>query len=481
MIRDEIINGIRRDAEGVNESGFPLDAFPQKAQEIILDMIHSENYVVDYAATSMLSAVASALGNAIYIRIKSNWISNPALFVIMVGRPGLGKTPPLRALYEPLQRMDTKLMTKYVEELKKTDALKAAMKPGEADTNIIPPVLKQTLVSDFTIEALIRTHDDNRRGVTVIVDEIMGMFNTVNRYSQSNLIDIYLSSFSGEPIRYMRKSSNLHCVITHPFINLIGTTQTLRIPELYAKGLDKNGFLDRVLFAYPKRQQVSMWIYDESAQKQGTVQYAETWSRILEKVSSLECNLSANGEGQLKVIDFEASARRRLYEWRNNIMSNLNQMPFECGDESREAKRAHIVARLALNLQALRWACGESHLQFIDLASVEGAIRLSDYFEDCFSRMKQAIDITGGVDATAAIDRDDRLLSMLDDQFSTKDAVDVGTQFSIKERAVKERLNKLVANGKIERIKNGVYRKVQPCTNCTNDINDTNETPDSHE
>lgn len=44
--------------------------------------------------------------------------------------------------------------------------------------------LSRTIVSDFTPEALLQAHDANPRGIAIYVDEIMGMFNSVNQYSK---------------------------------------------------------------------------------------------------------------------------------------------------------------------------------------------------------------------------------------------------------------------------------------------------------
>ena len=104
--RLELCNRIRMEAEHTEETGFPLDVFPQAVQSIMLDMAKYENYKTEFIATSMLSAVSAALGGTYRIRIKSDWQSNGALYIILIGRPGLGKTPPLEAAYRPLRKHD---------------------------------------------------------------------------------------------------------------------------------------------------------------------------------------------------------------------------------------------------------------------------------------------------------------------------------------------------------------------------------------
>ena len=95
-----------QEAGHVSDTGFPLDVFPQAVQSVILDMDRYENYKTEFIATAMLSAVSAALGGTYRIRIKGEWQSNAALYIILVGRPGLGKTPPLEAAYRPIRKHD---------------------------------------------------------------------------------------------------------------------------------------------------------------------------------------------------------------------------------------------------------------------------------------------------------------------------------------------------------------------------------------
>ena len=59
----DICNRVMAQAQGIAESDFPIDAFPAKVQSVILGMVRHENFKVEYLATAMLSATASALGN----------------------------------------------------------------------------------------------------------------------------------------------------------------------------------------------------------------------------------------------------------------------------------------------------------------------------------------------------------------------------------------------------------------------------------
>ena len=90
-----LTNMLRSEVEGIPETGLPLDAFPDRIQEIILNLARYENFNVEYTASIILSAVATAIGNSCHIRIKGEWKTCPSLYMMLIGRPGLGKTPPL--------------------------------------------------------------------------------------------------------------------------------------------------------------------------------------------------------------------------------------------------------------------------------------------------------------------------------------------------------------------------------------------------
>ena len=64
-----LTNMLRLEVESIPETGLPLDAFPDKIQEIILNLARYENFNVEYTASIILSAVATAIGNSCHIRI----------------------------------------------------------------------------------------------------------------------------------------------------------------------------------------------------------------------------------------------------------------------------------------------------------------------------------------------------------------------------------------------------------------------------
>ena len=142
-----LTNMLRAKVEYNLDGGLPLDVFPDKIQEIILNLSRYENFNVEYVASIIISAMAAAIGNSYQINIRNEWKDSPSLYMMLIGRPGLGKTPPLNFLYKPINDLDDRLDEKYSEELEKYECAKQAN--GGNDKLKVPKWLTN-IISDFT-------------------------------------------------------------------------------------------------------------------------------------------------------------------------------------------------------------------------------------------------------------------------------------------------------------------------------------------
>lgn len=269
--RLQLTNMLRSEVERIPETGLPLEVFPARIQELVLNLARYENFNVEYTASILLSAVATAIGNSCRIRIKGEWKTSPSIYMMLVGRPGLGKTPPLGFLYKPIREHDDRMYEKYNEEwdaYEKALASSGTRRGGEAEdcTLLRKPQLVTTVISDFTPEAMMSIHQHNPRGIALVVDEIRALFNSVKRYNnRNNLIEDLLTAYSGQPLKVIRKSEARPILIRNPCINIIGSVQPNLLPEIFRAEYMTNGLLDRFLFVYPKDRRISGWKRDDGA------------------------------------------------------------------------------------------------------------------------------------------------------------------------------------------------------------------------
>lgn len=457
MDSTNLCNALRMEFEGVFENKIPLNAFPSKIQDMILVLSRQENYSIEYTMASLLVAVSTAIGNAVNIRIRGGWISNPALYMILVGRPGMGKTPPLDFAFRPIRKHDAQAVKQFKLEMEQYNNLIESYKGKKENTTPLPdkPILRRTIISDFTPEALMRALDDNQRGIVVYVDEIMGMFNAVNLYSRGQLIEQLLTAFSGKPLDISRCSMPIPIHIEHPFINIVGTMQTTRMHELIGKGYKENGLIDRIIFVYPSSQEISDWQLDEDSSFATFEKYSAMWKSIIDKVVSLPFVENENGGNIQNILDFSSEAKAYFTNWRNNAIRTINQIQDDGLVDSRVIKTPMITARLALILQILRWACGEVHKDFVDIDSTKSAIALSEYFECCYS------DIQKYMLKESVEPQKKELLDCLSESFTTADAIQAGKEVGLSGRSVMYSLVSLATNKIIKKVKRGEYEKLQ--------------------
>ena len=86
--------------------------------------------------------------------------------------------------------------------------------------------------------------------------------------------------------------------------------------------------------------------------------------------------------------------------------------------------------------------------------AIEGAIRLNDYFEGSYRRIREYV-------ANDACDEPSlELLALLKDTFTTAEALDAGRQLMVTERTVMNYLKELAKNRLIHKVRQGVYEKV---------------------
>lgn len=192
--------------------------------------------------------MASAIGNTYKINIKNEWSASPSVYMMLIGRPGLGKTPPLNFLYKPIYDLDDLLDEKYNQEMDRYESNKDS---GDGNEKVKPPKWITNIISDFTPEALIEAHWRNLRGIAIVVDEIIGLFNSAKRYtSKNNLYEDLLTAYSGGTLKVIRKTARPICVKS-PCINIIGTAQTNMLHEIFRKEFIANGLLDRFILFIP--------------------------------------------------------------------------------------------------------------------------------------------------------------------------------------------------------------------------------------
>ncbi len=430
---------------------FPLEIFPKAIRDIIEALEEYENYNVDFTSASFLTVFAAAMGNTWSVRFMTGWVSRPIIYMVLVGSPSCGKTPPLQQAVAPLLKLDGEYDMIYCKEME-TYRRWERMSAKQRERHSLPEEMKMPqrkchVVVDSTVEALIGALRDNPRGVLIYKDEIDSLLSNFNRYNSSDE-GYFLSLFSGTPFKYSRKSNNEHIFLANPYCSIIGTTQPGRLGEQFGGKRMMNGFSSRFLKVYPEIDKMPSW--NDTAMPDGVL---EEWERIIRKVVTVTPSTDQEGKATSIELLFSQEAKLRVIQWKDEVNNKAYAETDSDAVRALCGKLETYLVRFCLVIQIMHCICGESGMDKIEPGTAELAIRLTEYFRNMESRIAPEIE-TGILD-----NRFTELLGNLRDSFTTAEAVREALQLGISESSVKRFLRD-GGRGFVKKKSHGCYRKI---------------------
>ena len=430
---------------------FPLEIFPKAIRDIIEALEEYENYNVDFTSASFLTVFAAAMGNTWSVRFMTGWVSRPIIYMVLVGSPSCGKTPPLQQAVAPLLKLDGEYDMIYCKEME-TYRRWERMSAKQRERHSLPEEMKMPqrkchVVVDSTVEALIGALRDNPRGVLIYKDEIDSLLSNFNRYNGSDE-GYFLSLFSGTPFKYSRKSNNEHIFLANPYCSIIGTTQPGRLGEQFGGKRMMNGFSSRFLKVYPEIDKMPSW--NDTAMPDGVL---EEWGRIIRKVVTVTPSTDQEGKATSIELLFSQEAKLRVIQWKDEVNNKAYAETDSDAVRALCGKLETYLVRFCLVIQIMHCICGESGMDKIEPGTAELAIRLTEYFRNMESRIAPEIE-TGILD-----NRFTELLGNLRDSFTTAEAVREALQLGISESSVKRFLRD-GGRGFVKKKSHGCYRKI---------------------
>ncbi len=430
---------------------FPLEIFPKAIRDIIEALEEYENYNVDFTSASFLTVFAAAMGNTWSVRFMTGWVSRPIIYMVLVGSPSCGKTPPLQQAVAPLLKLDGEYDMIYCKEME-TYRRWERMSAKQREKHSLPEEMKMPqrkchVVVDSTVEALIGALRDNPRGVLIYKDEIDSLLSNFNRYNSSDE-GYFLSLFSGTPFKYSRKSNNEHIFLANPYCSIIGTTQPGRLGEQFGGKRMMNGFSSRFLKVYPEIDKMPSW--NDTAMPDSVL---EEWERIIRKVVAATPSTDQEGKATSIELLFSQESKLRIIQWKDEVNNKVYAETDSDAVRALCGKLETYLVRFCLVIQIMHCICGESGMDKIEPGTAELAIRLTEYFRNMESRIAPEIE-TGILD-----NRFTELLGNLRDSFTTAEAVREALQLGISESSVKRFLRD-GGRGFVKKKSHGCYRKI---------------------
>lgn len=424
---------------------FPLVVFPPSIRDIVESLVMYERFNIDFTAAAMFATFATAMGSRWRVKFTTTWTETPIVYMVLVGPPSCGKTPPLKLSLAPLFRLEDEYDRDYGEVMKRYQQWELKS-PKERTALGLPeemehPKRKCHVVVNTTIEALIGAMRDNPQGVILYNDEIDSLLSNFNRYSNGSDEGYFLSAFSGTTIKYTRKSNDEYISLSNPYCSIIGGTQPGLLAGQFGGKRTTNGFSSRFLKVYPQINRMPAWMDSRMPEE-----VMEEWNRIIRKVVTFDFK----GKVSAQELTFSSEAMMRLCRWKdtnNDIYSATESEAVQalCG------KLETYLLRFALIIQVMKAVCSDGSSDEVDDESVSAAIELVEYFRQMENRVI-SVTSTGNLDS-----RYTDFLETLPENFKTSDAITLGKVSGLSESSVKRFLKNSALFRKTE---HGCYLKI---------------------
>jgi hypothetical protein len=426
------------DVQELQENDFPIHAFPASFRAYTIDLKNTLNFPIDYTATSILTAVSTALGTNVCLRVKDGWFELPSIYTCLVGNPGANKTHPINTAFKPLKDKDKFRQENFEIEYNNYLRYEKLSKKEKADAPEVKiPKLEKSVLNNFTTEILYKRLQENERGCAVVSDEIISFFEGMNNYSKTDQIGIYLSFWNNQPTTIDRVSTPIPLFIIEPYLSIIGGLQINALPKAFPIDKINNGFLQRFLFAFPDNA-IKHPINNNSQNDELKRNYESYISDCYQKRSK-------------SVLKFSNEAKEYFYNWQRINCDLVNENQDTVKGEIYSKFDNHFL-RLAILLQMMK----DIESTEIQIEAAEGAASLCNYFINTAFKVIAKIQSPESYLETLPRNKKDLYKELLE-TFTTGQAVEIGEKHGVKTRTVKEFLKDsfLFIN-----TKHGEYQKI---------------------
>jgi len=380
---------------------FPIEIFPKPIQSYILECNSKLDGNIDFMGCSMLWLISLCVGNSIEVQIKSGWVEKPCVWMAMVGKAGIGKTPSINNIIFPLKKINSKEIKMYLKELEKFEFYDNLKEKEKADyTEVKKPKKQQFIANDITLEALIDLHQECDNSVGVFKDELAGWMKDMNKYRAGSDKETWLSMWAGDDIN-LNRLSRAGSFVENPFVPVLGGIQPGILNEFYTDENKDNGFMDRVLLSFPDAK---VEFYNDAEMDEDVLLWYK--ENIILFYDTLKSKIKRDEEDTIIPLRATLSQEAKV-EWRRVFDEYTN---YQNADEENEylksmyPKQKGYLARFSLLLHIFNEFFNEGiggNTLSISKEAVIGSEKLSKYFIATAKKLKINSAEVNGIKSTS--------------------------------------------------------------------------------
>lgn len=358
---------------------FPLDIFPEEIQHYILECNKKLDANIDYMGCSLLWLISVCVGNTYEIEVKKGWTEPGVIWLAVVGRAGIGKTPSIDNIIKPLNVLNFKEIKRYSDQMEVFNYYNdLTKKEKEEHPEPMKPKKTQFIANDITLEALVDLHQESDNAVGVFKDELAGWFKDMNKYRAGSDLEFWLSCWSSKSVsvnRMTRKGS----FIERPFIPVLGGIQPSIFNQFATDENKDNGFLDRMLLSFPDAKVEE---YNENEMHVADIMwYSNTITRFYQGLKSAFIKRDNDGKIITATVKFKQEAKEEWKRIFNRITKEQNNDEENEYLKSMYPKQKSYIPRFALLIHIFSSNFDEK-INVIEVSkdSILKAEKLSNYF-----------------------------------------------------------------------------------------------------
>jgi hypothetical protein len=339
---------------------FDPELLPEALRPWVADVAERMQCPVDFCAVGAVVALSGLIGARAVIKPKErdDWTVVPNLWGMIVGRPGVMKTPALSEMLKPLHRLEgtererwqvahadwerqakvaelaAKGREKQAAKVAASDPAKAARLLEPADELPPEPIARRYVVNDASVEALHEVLLKNPWGVLVFRDELHSLLCSMDREGQEAARGFYLTAWNGDQGYVVdRILRGLNQYTPRVCLSLLGSIQPGRLQsyvrEAVTGGSGDDGLLQRFgLAVWPDVVQEFRYVdrWPDSAAKESA------WA-VFERLNELQ----PDGDNEPQVWRFSNEAQALFAEWLVEFETEIR------GEELHPALVAHLA------------------------------------------------------------------------------------------------------------------------------------------
>lgn len=407
---------------------FSWDLLPTKLEPWCRDITELMQCPPDFVGVAAMTALGTVVGRKVGIRPQRHtpWTEFSNLWAMLIGRPGIMKSPAMEAALWPLKQLMQEAVKEHNEQLRdyrikkvttelSADAAKKAAKVElkknlKADISellkqeeIEEPVLRRHVTNDTTFASLVEIHRQNPNGILEYRDEIISLLALLDREDHAEARAFRLTGWGGNsPYTTDRIGRGSYLHIPGVCLSVLGSTQPGRASN-YLRHAVKGGAGDDGLL-----QRFGMMVWPDASIKWNDVdrvpdtagrQKALEIFKWLDQVTAdeLKAHQPEDHNGNpfgVPYLRFDDLALEIFRSWRTCLEERLRSGELHPAMESHLSKYRKLVPALALLCHL-----GEGETGPVSEVAVSRAIAWAEYLESHANRAYASV--TMGKVATA--------------------------------------------------------------------------------